>query len=238
MKRTHFLLVALSLAAACGSDREAPAPRASAQPEAAGDSAVQPAADERLWLTWEGGEGEITASTTEAMLIQRFGAGNVSREEVYLAEGETAQGTVLFANDSTRRLEVVWADSTRARPQLAIVRGRRSLWTVAPHITLGTPADELERLNGRPFVFNGFDWDYGGAIISWEGGQLEGLGVGTGRVFLVLSPPEQIRVTEEEYRTVTGEREVRSDNDIVRRLNPWVEEITIGFEPPEAESRR
>ena len=238
MTRFHHLLLALTLAAAaCGSDREAPAPESSAPPAQRGDSAVPPAADERLWLTREGGVGEITASSTEAGLVQRFGAANVTRGEVYLAEGETAAGTILFADDSTRRVEIVWTDdSTRARPQFAIVRGRTSRWTVAPGIALGTYADELEKLNGRPFTLNGFDWDYGGAILSWQGGRLEALGAGTGRVFLVLSPPEQIRITDEEYRTVTGEREIRSDDDVVRRLGPRVEEILVSFEQPEPES--
>ncbi len=236
MTRFHQLLLALTVsAAACGSDREAPAPESSAQQR---DSTVQPPpADDRLWLTREGGEGEITASTTEARLVQRFGAENVCRGDVYLAEGETAMGTILFADDSTRRVEIVWADdSTRARPQFAIVRGRTSRWTVAPGITLGTDSDELEKLNGRPFTLNGFDWDYGGAILSWQGGRLEGLRAGAGRVFLTLSPPEQIRITDDEYRTVTGEREIRSDSDVVRRLGPRVEEILVSFEQPEPES--
>lgn len=36
-------------------------------------------------------------------------------------------------------------------------------------MTLG----QLQKLNGRPFLFNGFDWDYGGLVISSEGGKLE-----------------------------------------------------------------
>jgi hypothetical protein len=94
MTRTRHLLVALALAAACGSEREAPAPKASAPPAPARDTtARQPAGDERLWLTWGGGEGEISASTTEAMLVERFGAGHVnpSARDVCDPEGDEVQ---------------------------------------------------------------------------------------------------------------------------------------------------
>jgi hypothetical protein len=46
-------------------------------------------------------------------------------------------------------------------------------WHMPKPFALLMKLGELQKLNGRPFVFNGFDWDYGGVITSWDGGTLE-----------------------------------------------------------------
>jgi hypothetical protein len=49
---------------------------------------------------------------------------------------------------------------------------RECRWHIAGGIPLTTTVEALEKLNGRPFVFNGCCFDLGGVITSWEGGQL------------------------------------------------------------------
>ncbi len=39
-------------------------------------------------------------------------------------------------------------------------------------VKIGTTLSELVKLNGKPFTFTGFDWDYGGYAI-FEKGKLE-----------------------------------------------------------------
>jgi len=46
-------------------------------------------------------------------------------------------------------------------------------WRLPPPFALIMALDELQKLNGRPFLFNGFAWDFGGVVTSWDGGKLE-----------------------------------------------------------------
>ena len=206
-----------------------------------------PAAADTLWLDPAGAQSAITASTSEAELIQRFGATHVRRAEISLAEGEVADGTMLFPDDSTRRMEIVWRDSAaRARPDFVRVGGGSSRWMVTPGVRLGTTVAELERMNGGPFVLSGADPNTGAFIVlSWKGGRLEGLSKGAARVWIQLNAPETGATTSAEPDAEPNEREHASDDPLVRSLNLRVDEITLGFgveddaaavQPPAADS--
>lgn len=59
----------------------------------------------------------------------------------------------------------------------ATTRNPGGHWACAEHgIRIGTSLRDLNRLNGRPFDFSGFGWDYGGSPIDFRGGALEGHG--------------------------------------------------------------
>jgi hypothetical protein len=48
---------------------------------------------------------------------------------------------------------------------------RTNAWNVAG-ITIGSTLAEVQKVNGRPFLVNGFEWDYGGLVTNWKGGML------------------------------------------------------------------
>jgi hypothetical protein len=168
---------------------------------------------------------EISASTTRADLAARFGAENVTDTTIYLMEGETRPGSVLFAADSSRRVEITWTDSVRkSRPATIHLNGTASAWKIPHNISLGMTLSELERLNGGAFTLMGFGWDYGGTITDWKGGMLSDLRSGTPRVFLRLS------LRGSAPSEVTGDREISSEHPVLRRLNPVLEEIILSYE--------
>lgn len=135
-------------------------------------STTQPQAATAAPITWLL-PGDFSADTTLADLQNRFGAGNVEVQEIPGAEGGSFRGVVLFPDDPTRRATVYFQD-----PQdllgLAMVSidEDRSLWKLASGVGIGTPLSELRRINGKPFTFSGFGWDYGGTVIDWHGGKL------------------------------------------------------------------
>jgi hypothetical protein len=64
----------------------------------------------------------------------------------------------------------------------------------------------LEKLNGKPFSFSGFDWDLGGWVTNWNGGQLEGKGL-------------MIRLSGEGYGAeLSGDRTLNSNDPAVAKL--------------------
>jgi hypothetical protein len=159
--------------------------------------------------------------------VRVYGSENVKQERIDIGEGETVPGTVLFPGDSTRRLEIIWSDSTGRRlPQRLILRGDSTRWSVAEGITLGTTLEELERLNGRPFTLAGFGWDYSGVVTDWRGGRLA-TPLGCCVKLYVVPPPSA--QSDPAYNSVLGDRDYASDLPAMHRLKPTVQQIFIDF---------
>ena len=170
---------------------------------------------------------EIGANTTRADLVARFGAENVTDSTIYFVDGMSEPGSILFANDSSRRAEITWLDSTtKARPGLIRIYGTASAWKFPHGVTLGMTMSELERLNGRPFDIMGFGWDYGGGITNWKGGALSVLNTGTPTIMLRLNAEDPAP------NEVLGDKELSSELPILKRLNPVVDRIIVSYERP------
>jgi hypothetical protein len=188
---------------------------------AIGDTATEWRLDSRSPDAW------LSLHSSEADLRRRFGSSMVDSTRIELGEGETAPGTVLFARDSLRRVEIIWQDTVqRQRPARAILRGSRSRWQVGPGISLGTSLQALEGLNGRPFTLAGFGWDYAGVITSWNGGALDST---LAHTKLYLDPgPAQYESAP--YSQVLGDRDYSSSLPAMQQLNPRVSQVFIDFE--------
>jgi hypothetical protein len=153
----------------------------------------------------------------------------VEATRIEIGEGETAVGAVLFPGDSVRRTEIVWQDSvSRRRPARLIIRGGRTQWQLPRGITLGTTLQELERLNGRPFVLAGFGWDYAGVITDWKGGTLDSALAGM-KLYL---DPGAAQYQSKAYSQVSGDQDFASSLTPMQQLNPHLATIFVDFESP------
>ncbi|MHB1297191.1 MAG: hypothetical protein ACYC0B_01580 [Gemmatimonadaceae bacterium] len=107
--------------------------RAAALPAAKASTALVP------WMLVPGrGALGIGSGVTHEMLRKRLGDSIVVVRALPEAGG-TVNGTVLFPNDSMRRLEILWHDELRERPAVLRVRGSASHWRLHPGIALGSP---------------------------------------------------------------------------------------------------
>jgi hypothetical protein len=198
-----------------------------------GASAQQVSSD---WLIVPGERiGPITESTSEATLQALFGAENTESIDVDIGEGFSEPGTVVYPNDASRRLEVVWLDGSRTAPKEVRLTGQSSKWKTAEGISLGSTLKELERLNGFPFRLTGFAFDYSGTITDCGRGRLTMLGCHDvdgafqGRqIILRLSPSAEARALPE-YRQVIGDRVFSSGHPAMQALNPSVYQIIVLF---------
>lgn len=189
---------------------------------------------ESSWLIVPGVRvGPIVANTSVADLIKVFGTANVQEANIDVGEGDFHLGAVVYPGDPTRKAEIVWKDANRKRlPERIIVSDyhmHKSLWRTPEGITIGTPLKDLERLNGRPFVLLGFDWDYSGTVISWREGTLQK--VLERRLILRLehATPDPSKIVGSAYSSVVGDQEVRSDFWVMQKLNPRVYQMVISF---------
>ncbi len=155
--------------------------------------------------------GPVTAYSTEAELKTTFGADQIIRDSVFWLEGEYRPATIIFPQDSARRLSIVWRDEeTWSRPERIEFDGGHSRWHTPDGITLGTTVAALERLNGGPFRITSVHYDYAGLAWSWENGALD---PELKYLELWLEP----RFSGEQH-TLSSDRIVRSTRPAVARM--------------------
>ena len=133
--------------------------------------------------------GPIRASAKEEDLLQLFGAEQVQRRTIYVAEGTEKRDVSVIYPYSANEVILFWRDNQYGqRLSHAWVKKEDSSWKTAENITVGTPLAELNRLNGQPFRIVGFGWDYGGYIpVRQEGTLIQQKGL-----CLRLAPTRQL----------------------------------------------
>lgn len=169
--------------------------------------------------------GPFAKDSSRAKLVTAFGAANVTDETIDGAEGATEQATVLFAKDPRRRVAVIWSDEkAKAKPASIMVKSP-SAWAGPEGIQIGMTLSDIVQRNGEPLKINGFEWDYGGYAVNLKG-RLATLPGGCG-VMLRFSPG--IDISGKTFRSIIGEKQIRSDNAVLLSAKPTLTEWTLGY---------
>lgn len=114
----------------------------------------------------------VSPADSVKSLRERYGEA-LAVEELPGAEGETYKGLVLLPRMKDRRIEVSFADDTMKRVSGLTLRdtAKNSRWNVLG-ISIGSSLADVQKVNGKPFLVSGFEWDYGGFVVDWKGGAL------------------------------------------------------------------
>lgn len=183
-------------------------------------------------------DGPFHQDATEETLIAHFGKENVEYKSVPGPEGMESNATVVYPGDPARMLTVHWWDEeTRARPAAVTVHADFAadpegnnpwmtdvLWQSAEGLKVGSDLAALQAANGKAFKLSGFGWDYGGFVISWEGGALDVEARG-GCALLVRMQPSAEQVPD----GVFGDTELMSDSADVIAAHPRVTEFSVSY---------
>ena len=232
-------LVGLLLAvAACTPPEPAPAPAPAPSSSPAPEAVASPPAAEAAPAPEESGAIAATAGfpameqlvrpdDTLATLQERLGPASAIAEELPGAEGESWPGWVLYPDQPTRRLEV-HLDEQGEHPTSLVARATATDWVRADGLRIGLDLAALTVLNGRPFGFSGFGWDYGGSVVDWKGGAIAPDGKPPGAVGL-CPPASSETLSSSEYPT--GDGEFSSDLAVLRDHPPTVCEFTLHIAP-------
>lgn len=175
--------------------------------------------------------GPITYETSLADLKKLFGAENVSDGKFYLGEGESEPATILFKGEKDQ-LTITWSEM-HVHPATITIDGPGTRWRTESGITIGTPLDTLEEMNGAPIHFTGFEWDYAGAVVDWKGGRLSGTHP-LGQPFSMTLNVEPTDSTQDAYLSLMGDDVFTSDMPAARMVKPHVFSMTIGLLPAKA----
>ncbi len=164
--------------------------------------------------------GMITGETTEAEVEAAYGKENIRIQSLYVAEGEQREGILLFP-DSPDELEIIWEFAAHSGTPAFIRIGQEGgKWTTAEGISVGITLEKLEAINGKPFKFYGFEWDYGGLVTDWNGGKIS-------PYLVVALIPQQF---DQLGPALLGEVQLSSDDPRVRALRAKVGSLVLTFE--------
>ena len=164
--------------------------------------------------------------------MKRFGRENVVAVKLDGAEGETVRGTAIFPKDPTRRLEVYWQDESKRRGLASIAVRGKSEWVVRTpgkarsSVGLKTSLDDIEEANERPFLINGFGWDYGGYAAGWKGGKLDNMNGGCS-IGVRFNPDPKAK--GKLLGKVSGEKQFGSSDPGIRAVKPFLSSITLDW---------
>lgn len=165
--------------------------------------------------------GPITRSSSEQDVIAMFGKANVVATDIQVGEGETVPGTTVFAG-TANEMEIEWKND-RKNPERITFRQKGSQWKTAEGIAVGMPIDEVARINGRPFLITGFEWDYAGRSISWEGGKLPK------ELQIDFDPTKEVSATEYE-KVIGSEGKFSSSHQVISTMGLVVEAIFVRWD--------
>jgi hypothetical protein len=169
---------------------------------------------------------------SESDIIRKYGANAVTYDTIWGAEGFFTMGTWIKTDDASH-IEIMWTDSAKREgvisaslvsdadyfaPQLPAGK-----WKSRTGVFIGMSIEELEKLNGRPFIFSGFGWDYGGGIIRWENGTLQDKGI----AIQLNEGVQSSALPEKEYLKCVGDVELMSSDTSARKMKPRVWSFSV-----------
>lgn len=202
MKNIFILVVVLMLAQACNN-------KENKTPDSLNDKDTAVAESKKDIFLLD----ELLNVKDEAELISIYGEENVTWDTAWYPEGLGTYMVSTLFRGTDDEVSITWSDTlNRSGVANAEYMGKydevnhewkKAKWRTSDSIRVGLTVQELEQMNGKPFTFSGFGWDYGGIVLSWKGGNLEKKKVG-----ILLAPGNQ-----EEFNTeLLGDQEFSSAN--------------------------
>jgi hypothetical protein len=159
----------------------------------------------------------VKGRTKPEDLVKIFGADNVKLATIHApGGGEESPGAFLWQGTDDA-LELVFSDDSKRITSVSIL-GKK--WTSKEGLRLGASLATLERINGGPFKFYGFGFDYGGQVTE-SGPKLKGYTI-------FLRPATRDEKLLERF---TGEKQFSSRHPDIKRLNPEIIIIQVDFMP-------
>lgn len=160
--------------------------------------------------------GPIQADDKEQAIIDRLGGDVVERGEFAIGEGVSVIATYVFPS-SEKELILLWDQEDFNRLREVRIRKKGSPWKLTSGVGIGSSLKEVEQANDGPFMLSGFEWDYAGTTLNWQGGSL------TDQISMIFEPPARI------HKSLIGDHSIPSDDDRMARANPTVAVIRVLF---------
>jgi hypothetical protein len=177
------------------------------------------------YLIARGRVGKISKSTNKQKLASIFKLAELEDFTAHGAEGEGDYPATMVTLDGKRVLDVLWKDNSRQ--QVSSVRIYDGRWHTAEGVAVDVSVSKLQKLFGK-FEFYGFDWDYGGTVLS-SNSKLYRYRQNLGLDFQVGLPIGTCEIRSQDCASVIGEKNISSANQAIGRLKAKVVTMTVSF---------
>lgn len=167
---------------------------------------------------------------------EKFGEKNAIIDTLWGPEGMFEIGTKLFPGTGDE-VEIMWMDSVKYAGIIHVMTYVQhnqetyepiynSKWTTREGVTLGMTLEDLVKLNGKPVKFLGFDWDYGGGVVSFENGKLEGSNLSIGLSYDM----DPATISESDFTRILGDIEISTENNDLSKFKIRI--VRLGIYKP------
>ena len=168
--------------------------------------------------------GPVTPHTSAAALLGQYGK-DARRETLRGPDGQMSHAVVLYPDDPSRRLEIVYWDAAQTAVERVTAGARAVAWRGPLGLHAGSPLLEVIAANGHNFGISGFDWDYSGYVTNGWGGKLSTLDGG-------CAVQVRFGLAGKAPRAIQGDLDLNSTLPAVRAADPHVVELSIGWPLP------
>lgn len=152
-----------------------------------------------------------------AQLEELYGKEHVTSRPATDLQGNEAGIAYYVFPDTDNEMEVIFDGENGTAITFA---KEHSKWKSPFGIKVGDPLDKVVKVNGKNFKINGFEWENGGTVDSWEGGAMAGKGVAV--LFKANNSGDP-----DLYDEVTGGKKIKTDMSVLKKLEVVVEKITF-----------
>jgi hypothetical protein len=160
--------------------------------------------------------GPVKADDSEASIIERIGGDQVQRGDFIIGQGESVKATYLYPA-TENELILLWDQEDFQTLREIRIRKTGSKWKLTNGLTIGTKLTEVTRANAGPFLLSGFEWDYGGMTLNWQGGSL------SSDLVLIFEAPGKV------HKALIGDQSISSEENHMVKANPVVKTMRILF---------
>jgi hypothetical protein len=172
-------------------------------------------------------EGAFAIDSSEARLIELYGADNVVTGIVPGPEGSEMLATTVFPDNPKKTLQFVWWDEPGLSSPSYIDLPPKM--TAPGGVRIGMSLAEVEAINGEPFTLLGFGWDYGG----WAGFESGALSDLPGDCLLSLDFDYGASPAGVDTLPAMGDQELSSDNPLLAQMQVTVNTMSVGYPHPD-----
>lgn len=159
---------------------------------------------------------DLLVYDNHAEVVEAFGEENVSTKFISGPEGMGGSENTILFEGTKDEVWISWMNDTTKSDLIAVeIRHPESTWKSKSGVGVGTTLEELEKLNGKPFTFLGFGWDFSG-MTAFSEGELAKQGLGA-----------SLEASTDDHE-MWGDGEYSSDDPEARKAGVKVGWLTLG----------
>jgi hypothetical protein len=169
----------------------------------------------------------VAKLSTFKAIEDKFGAKNILKDSTISGSDSTKLEVSILYPNTVNEATIFWKKNQKHQLLESVVvacdsAGYKGKWHSEKGLQPSQNLATVLAINKKPFTISGFGWQYGGHVVSWEGGSLDTKMV-TGR----FADYGKNKISASEFKSITGPTEFNISLEAIKNLNPILNELTV-----------